>query len=151
MIVTVQEVFDLALELDLKKIAHRVFWAISQGLVTTTCDSNKLHELNYDEEQIEEMIDKNLLQIGLIQLYVAQTSHNMFAFYYAKENVEAYSLHIELFRQKPKSFKNANRLLSQRFYFLETDKSEVLFTHRGRVVDFPYYLGVAKPGEYILS
>lgn len=147
---SVQEVFDLALEIDMISLAHRIFWAISKGHVTTGCASEKLDAIEYDEQAIAEIVQSNLLSIGKIKLFVVETSaENLFAFYYAENVLTAFSLHQELFRERPKKVTLANHLMTKLFYFNNTEASSILYEHRKKVVAYPYYLGHARAGEHI--
>lgn len=146
---SVQEVFDLALEMDMISLSHRVFWAISKGFITVSCPSEKLDSVIYDEQAISEMIQSNLLSIGKIKLLVIETHHqNTFAFYYAENSLDAFGLHQELFHEKPKKVTLANHLMTKIFQF--EDRAEILYENRKNMVAYPYYLGHARGGEHKL-
>ena len=70
--VTVQEVLDLAIEMDMVHLAHRIFWAITKGKVQINDDSKRLDAIDYDDEAISTMTAENRLSIGKIKLYVAE-------------------------------------------------------------------------------
>lgn len=146
---TVQEVFDLTLETDMINLAHRIFWAISKGHVTTNCTSTKLDSIEYDEQEIAQMIQSNLLSIGKIKLFVVQTRSSNFAFYYAESSLEAYAHHQQLFKEKPKKITLANHLLTKMFGFTQNGKHSILYDHRKTIIAYPYYLGHAQAGEHL--
>ncbi|MDS9473207.1 hypothetical protein [Sporosarcina pasteurii] len=146
--VTVQEVLSLAIEIDMIGLAHRVFWAVSEGKVYADDASEKLDEIEYDEQAISDMVERNLLNIGKIKLYAVQTNQpGLFAFYYSEDVLDAYSLHQEMYREKPRRLTNASHLMGKSFDFNETGKSEILYVQRKEVVAFPFYLGHAWAGE----
>ena len=98
--VSVQEVLQLAIEMDMIHLAHRIFWAIDNGKVKVEEDSKRLEAIDYDDETISEMVAQNKLNIGKIKLYVAQTTKpDLFAFYYSENVLEAHALHQEMFRE----------------------------------------------------
>lgn len=149
--VTVQEVLQLAIEIDMIHLAHRTFWAITNGKVSVEDDSKQLEAIHYDEEAIEEMVAQNKLTIGKIKLYVAQTTKsNLFASYYSKNVLEAHALHQELFQETPKRLMNASNLMQKLFHFNERSTADILYFHRKNVVAYPYYLGHARAGERVL-
>lgn len=151
-IVTVQEVFDYAIESDMLNMAHHIFWALSKGHVTAQCAAEKLQSVEYNEQEISSMIQSNLLSIGKIKLFVIQTQQaNSYAFYYAENSLAVYSMHQQLFREKPKKVTNANHLLQEIFEFVDTGTSAMLYEHRRKIVEYPYYLGHAYAGERVLQ
>lgn len=150
--VTVQEVFQLAIEMDMIHMAHRIFWAIANGKVNAEEDSERLDAIDYDDEAISEMVVGNQLLIGKIKLYVAETRvPDRFAFYYSEDVLEAHALHQEMFRETPKRLTSAPHLMQKLFDFDETSVADILYFHRKKVVAYPYYLGHAKVGERVLE
>jgi len=150
--VSVQEVFQLAIEMDMVHLAHRIFWAIAQGKVKVEEDSERLDAIDYDDEAISEMIARNQLSIGKIKLYVAETTTpDRFAFYYSESVLEAHALHQDLFRETPKRLTNASHLMLKLFHFDGTEAANILYFHRNKVVSYPYYLGHASAGERVLA
>lgn len=145
---TVKEVLDLAIEIELIGLAHRVFWAISNGKVNLNDASEALDTIHYDELAIAQMVERNLLVIGKIQLYILATFQpDTYAFYYCENAVEADSLHREMFREAPKRLTTAPHLMTEIFHFDETGASQILYFQRKDVVSYPYYLGHARAGE----
>lgn len=145
---TVKEVLDLAIEVELIGLAHRVFWAISKGLVTLNDPSERLDTIDYDEKVIEDIVERNFLQIGKIKLYIIETHHpDIYAFYYCENALEAHSLHQEMFREVPKRLTNGSHLMTKIFHFNERGASQILYFQRKQVVSYPYYLGHARAGE----
>ncbi len=150
--VSVQEVFQLAIEMDMIHLAHRIFWAIANGKVRVEEDSERLDVIDYDDEIISEMVAQNKLNIGKIKLYVAQTiMPDRYAFYYSENVLEAHALHQEMFRETPNRLTNASHLMPKLFHFDETDDANILYFHRNKVVAYPYYLGHARAGERVLE
>lgn len=150
--VTVLEILYFAIETDMQRLAHRVFWAISERKVSTDDDSKILDNIDYDEEAINKMIEQNMLDIGKIKLFVAETTKpEEFAFYYSESILEVQALHQRLFKESPKRLTHAPHLLGKIFELIESKAAEILYFHRKRVVAFPYYLGHAKAGERLLN
>ena len=118
--ITVQEILHLAIETDMQDLAHRVFWAISEGKAKAGEDSKILDNIDYDNEAITKMIEQNVLNIGKVKLFVAETTEpEVFAFYYCENVLEAYALHQELFKERPKRLTNAPNLLGKVFHLDE--------------------------------
>ncbi len=152
MMVTVQEVLQLAIEMDMVHLAHRIFWAIGNGKVGVGEDSKRLEAIDYDDETITEMVAQNKLSIGKIKLYVAQTTKpDLFAFYYSENVLEAHAVHQEMFRDSPKRWMNASHLMQKLFQFDERNTADILYFHRKKVVAYPYYMGLASAGEQVLA
>lgn len=150
--VAVQEVFQLAIEMDMVHMAHRIFWAIAEGKVKVEEDSERLDAIDYVDEAISKMVARNQLRIGKIKLYVAETTMpDRFAFYYSENVLEAHALHQDMFRETPIRLTNASHLLPKLFHFDETDAANILYFHRNKVVAYPYYLGHARAGERVLA
>ncbi|MEK5068729.1 hypothetical protein [Sporosarcina sp. FSL K6-1508] len=150
--VSVQEVFQLAIEMDMVHLAHRIFWAIAKGKVKVDEDSKRLDAIDYDEEAISKMVARNQLSLGKIKLYVAETTMpDRFAFYYSENVLDAHALHQDMFRETPKRLTNASHLMPKLFHFDETDAANIVYFHRNKVVAYPYYLGHARAGERVLA
>jgi hypothetical protein len=150
--VSVQEVFQLSIEMDMVHMAHRIFWAIAEGKVNVEEDSERLDAIDYDDEAISKMVARNQLRIGKIKLYVAETTMpDRFAFYFSENVLEAHALHQDMFRETPKRLTNASFLMPKLFHFDETDAANILYFHRNKVVAYPYYLGHARAGERVLA
>ncbi|HJF32796.1 MAG TPA: hypothetical protein K8V56_13620 [Sporosarcina psychrophila] len=151
MSVSVKEVFDLAVELDLDKLAHRVYWALTQQKASLTDSSDKLTTIQYDEDAIESLIEKNSLGIGRVKLFVIQTSKpGWYAFYFAQSGLEASSLHSGMFNEKPTSIVNAPRLMIPLMTFAETGVEMNLYERRKKLIEFPAYIGHAEAGKHVL-
>lgn len=148
---SVKEVFDLAVELDLYNLAHRVYWAISQKKVDLTDSSKKLEEIEYDEVSINNMVEANLLGIGKVQLFVVQTGNpEWYAFYLSESGLEANSMHIKKFREKPRNITRADRLMVSLMDFVDKDMEMNLYEYRRKVIEFPVYVGHAESGKHTL-
>ena len=149
--VSVLEVFQLAIEMDMMHLAHRIFWAIAEGKVKVEEDSERLDTIDYDDEAISKMVARNQLSIGKIKLYVAETTMpDQFAFYYSENVLDAHALHQDMFRETPKRLTNASHLMPKLFHFDEVDAAKILYFHRNKVIAYPYYLGHARAGERVL-
>ena len=149
---SVQEVFQLAIEMNMVHLAHRIFWAIAKGKVKMDEDSERLDAIDYDDEAISKMVARNQLSIGKIKLYVVKTRvPELFAFYYSENILDAHALHQDMFREMPKRLTNASHLMPKLFHFDETDAANILYFHRNKVVAYPYYLGHARAGERVLA
>jgi hypothetical protein len=150
--VSVLEVFQLAIEMDMMHLAHRTFWAIAEGKVKVEEDSERLDAIDYDDEAISKMVARNQLSIGKIKLYVVETREpELFAFYYSENVLEAQALHQDMFRETPKRMTNASHLMRKIFHFDEPDVAYILYFHRNTVIAYPYYLGHARAGERVLE
>lgn len=113
-------------------------------------DSKKMDSLDFDQESISELIKKNVLGLGQIKLYVVTASKELYAFYFARNALEASSHHQRIFHQQPMNIVEAHRLLHKLMYLVDLDKEMFLIDYRKEVLQFPAYIGHAKAGEYIL-
>ena len=64
--VSIQEVFQLSIEMDMVHLAHRIFRAIAEGIVKVGKNSERLDAVDYDDEAISKMVVRNQLIIGKI-------------------------------------------------------------------------------------
>ena len=149
--VTVQELFDYAVESDCSLLAHGLFWAISRGHVRPEDDSDRFKNLERDDQAIQELVKSNLLGIGRIKLFVIQTNQlNLYAFYLAENVLDASRLHEDYFREDAKKITRADRLMIPYMTFANTGQEESLYEHRKSIVQFPAYVGHAIAGQRVL-
>lgn len=149
-LITVQEMLNHAVQYDHVILAHQVYWAITTQNIALTADSNCLKELEYDTDKIQQMAAENLLCIGRIKLYVV-SSGKMYAFYFAKDALEASMFHSKKFGEKVTQITEASRLLFKPMYLTDLDLETSLIEYRMSLVQFPAYLGHATAGKYILQ
>lgn len=148
--ITVKELFEGAVEHDMKLVAHTVFWAMSERLVSSEDDSNKLHEIPLNQEKIQELAIKNVLGIERIKLFVIRTTTtDLFAFYFAENALDASGLHQNLFGEQGTSITNGARLMPKRMFFEISNVSMNFYEYRKRFVQFPVYVGHATAGESV--
>lgn len=124
-IITVKEMLDYAMEFDVKRLAHQIFWAVTTDKIQLTDDSGRLLEIHFDAEAIREMTEKNLLGLGRIKLYVVP-SFNQYAFYYANNILEVSGLHQSLFNERPVRIIESQRLQTKVMYFVDLDAEYAL-------------------------
>lgn len=148
---TVKEIFDYAVETDLSKMAHRVYWAISKQKVQLHDDSRLLDDVSYDESEITEMVERNMLGIGKVKLYVIEMpQRDWYSFYFAESSLQAYGLHTHRFGDAKGKVVHAERLMIPLMHFAESGKETNLYEHRKSIVQFPTFIGNAKAGEHVL-
>lgn len=148
-IITVKEMFDYAMEFDMKRLAHQIFWAITADKVQLTDDSNRLLKIHFDTETVQNMTEQNVLGLGRVKLYVVP-SFNWYAFYYAKNILEVSGLHKSLFNEHPSRIIESPSLQTKVMYFVDLDIEYALIDYKKTIVEFPIYLGHAAPKEYHL-
>lgn len=140
--------FQHTVETDMIPLAHHVFWAVETGVVQWSDDSDLLKQVTYDEAAIQQMIRQNVLGIGKIKLYAAETkTPALYAFYYSENVLDAHALHEQSFKESPKRMGDASHLLGRLFEFEAPGTSNILYFHRSEVAAYPYYLGHAWAGE----
>ncbi|MFS0575078.1 hypothetical protein AB1K83_05565 [Sporosarcina sp. 179-K 3D1 HS] len=151
MTVTVKEVFDFAVETDMTQLAHRIYWALGERLVELQDDSELLHGLPYDDPAIDSMTERNVLGIGRVQLFVLETANvEWYSFILAESSFEAFHLHADLFRERPRNVTRSERLMIPEMLLADTGEEVNLYDYRKSVVEFPAYVGHAKAGERVL-
>ncbi|GEN83599.1 hypothetical protein SLU01_19110 [Sporosarcina luteola] len=151
MMVTVREMFDFAIETDGLNLAHRIYWALSENLVQLEDDSEKLDAIHYDESAIYSMVERNVLSIGRIKLFVIQTSNEKwYSFILAENSLDAYRLYADLFREKPRKVTRSDRLMIPTMDIADTGQQTNLYEYRKNVVQFPAYVGHAEANTKVL-
>lgn len=148
--ITVQDMFDYALEMDLSHLAHSIYWALLTDQVTFQDDSEKLKAIEFDEVEIKRMMEKNDLNIGNVKCFVMDGPDDWYAFYLAEHSLDVYRLHEELFREQQRNITRADRLMINRMTFMETGAEECLYEHKKEIMHYPAYVGHAKAGERVL-
>ncbi|MEK3934378.1 hypothetical protein MKY41_03590 [Sporosarcina sp. FSL W7-1349] len=151
MTVTVKEVFDLAVETDMIRLAHSIYWALGERLVGLQDDSEVLHRLRYEDSAIDSMSEQNVLGIGRFQLFVIETgSEGWYSFILAENFFDAFHLHADLFQERPKNVTKAERLMIPAMLLADTGEEVSLYEYRKSVVAFPAYVGHAKARQRVL-
>ncbi|PIC79392.1 hypothetical protein CSV75_12410 [Sporosarcina sp. P18a] len=148
--ITVQDMFDYALEMDLSHLANSIYWALQKDKVTFQDDSKKLQAIEFDEVEIKRLMEKNDLNIGKVKLFVMDGPDEWYAFYLAEHSLDAYRLHEELFREQQSKITRADRLMINRMTFMETGAEQCLYEHKKEIITYPAYVGHAKAGERVL-
>ncbi|ARF17788.1 hypothetical protein [Sporosarcina ureae] len=148
--ITVQDMFDYALEMDLSHLAHSIHWALLKDHVTFDDDSKKLQTIEFDEVEIKRMMENNDLNIGKVKLFVMDEPDHWYAFYLAEHSLDAYRLHEKLFRGPQRNITRADRLMIHYMTFAETGAEECLYEHKKEIIAYPAYVGHAKAGERVL-
>lgn len=148
--VTVREMFDYAVSIDLSRLAHSIYWALSKQLVQANDNSEKLQAVNFPKEQINKLVESNLLGIGRIGLFVIETKESdWYAFHLAENALDATRLHRELFRESGGKVVRSDRLMIE--LMLTADgKEESLYERKKNIVQYPAYVGHARAGEHSL-
>ncbi|PID23239.1 hypothetical protein CSV61_01970 [Sporosarcina sp. P3] len=149
--ITVEELFDYALDTDMSLTAHSIFWAITNQKIGINEDSLKLREIEFDQEAIQQSMNENTLRIGEIKLFVVKSKQpNWYAFYLGQEETDAYRLHSETFRETGVKVTHADRLMSNLLTFAESGKEESLYEYRKRIMQFPVYVGHVEAGKRLV-
>lgn len=147
---TVKDMLDLAVECDMSMVAHHTYWAITQNAVTLQDSIDKLMSIQVDKQAVQSLIESNMLGIGRIKLFVVKTVEpNVYAFYFAKDALEARAMYESKFGEV-KGITNGARLMPNKMLFADTRLEMTLFEYRKRIVHFPAYLGHAKAQENVL-
>lgn len=150
MMETVKDVLDLAVECDMTMVAHHTYWAITQNAVTLQDSVDKLMSVPIDEQAVQSLIESNMLGIGRIKLFVVKTVEpNVYAFYFAKDVLEAKELHNSKFGEAQR-ITNGARLMPNKMIFADTGIEMTLFEYRKKLIQYPAYLGHARAGEMVL-
>ena len=149
--ITVEELFDYAVDTDMSLTAHSIFWAIANEKIRMNEDSKKLKEIKFDHEAIQQSMKDNTLRIGEIKLFVVESKQpNWYAFYFGKKEADAYRLHSEKFRETGVKVTHADRLMPNVLAFAETGKEESLYEYRKKVMQFPVYVGHVEAGKRLI-
>lgn len=150
--ITVEELFDYAIDTDMSLTAHSIFWAISNQKIRMEEDSEKLKEIDFDQEAIQQSMKENILRIGDIKLFVVESKQpNWYAFYLSKKEADAYRLHSETFRETGVKVTHADRLMPNLLTFVESGEEESLYEYRKRVMQFPVYVGHVEAGKRLVQ
>lgn len=147
---TVKEMLEYAIEGEHSVLAHMIFWGMTTQGIAPEDDSSKLKDLEFDREAVNALVKNNVFGMGQIKLFVVKVSAELFAFYFARNVLEAHSHHTQLFYQKPLSLVEAERLLHKSMYLADLDKHMMLVDYRKELPQFPAYIGHAKAGDHKL-
>lgn len=150
--ITVRDCLELAIDMDKPKLVYYIYWALSHGFATLEDDSFILDDLPYQLVEIEILTKLNPLKIGDCTLYIVESAgSDCYAFYFARSETEASTLHRTLFQEKIRKVHFAPHLMGKSFFIgSDLGKSEILYFYRKTVVHFPYFLGYAFAGERVL-
>lgn len=146
-VITVKEILEYAVEGEHSVLAHMIFWGMTTQGISPEDDSNKLKDLEFDREAITALVKNNVLGMGQIKLFVVKVSSELFAFYFARNVLEANAHHTRLFSQKAASIVEAERLLHKSMYLADLDKHMMLVDYRKELLQFPAYIGHAEAGD----
>ncbi|MER2107432.1 MAG: hypothetical protein ABS949_10885 [Solibacillus sp.] len=147
--VTVKDIFDYAIDREHMFLAHWAFLALQQKLVANDDDANCLKQLPLDMDAVKEFAERNVLGMRVIKLYVVRDTKEFYAFYFAKNSLEAMSLHQSVFGQA-QSIVEAPSLMHRLMYVQYIDEHIFLIDFRKRFVQFPVYIGHARANEHII-
>lgn len=149
--ITVEELFNYAVDTDMSLTAHSIFWAITNNKIRVEEDSEKLKEIDFDQEAIQQAIKNNILGIGAIKLFVVESKQpNLYAFYLGKDETDAHRMHSERFRETAVKVTHADRLMPNTLTFAETGNEESLYEYRKKVAAFPIYVGHVEAGKRLI-
>lgn len=148
--ITVKDMLDYALEIDLSHLAHSIYWAMLHHKISLDDDSELLKAIEYNDEEVQRMMEQNVLDVGRVKLFVMDTENDWYAFYLAEHSLDAYRLHEKLFRQPRHKLTRADRLMIKRMTFADTGAEESLCDYKKEVLVYPAYVGHAKAGERVL-
>lgn len=149
-LISVKELLEYAVAGEHSVLAHTIFWGMTTQGISPEDDSEKLKTLPFDREAISALVQNNVLGMGQIKLYVVRVGAELFAFYFARNVLEASSHHTRLFSQKPSTIVEAERLLHKHMYLADLDKSMMLVDYRKELLQFPAYIGHAQANDHKL-
>lgn len=148
--ITVQEMFDFCLENENVFLAHLIYWSVQTKRVSLRDDSDCLKEIPVDMNTVKQYTEQNLLGMKLTKLYVVRDAKEYYAFYFARNGLEASSLHNQLFGTV-QSIIEAPSLMHRLMYVEHIDQHVFLIDFRKRFVQFPVYIGHARANEHIIQ
>ena len=148
--ITVKDLLDFSIDHEYSMMAHICYWAITTQNIRPEYDSKVLDQLVFDKQAITQLMEQNVLGLGQIKLYVVTVSKSLYAFYFARNGLEAASHHRRVFREQPHNVVEAPRLLHKLMYLPSIDKEMFLIDYRKGILQFPAYIGHARPGMYVL-
>lgn len=148
--ITVKELLEYAVEDEHIVLAHTIYWSMTTQGVTLDDDSQKLLDLPFEREEISQLVQSNILGMGQVKLYVVKVNSELFAFYFAKNVLEASAHHSRLFGHKVTNIVEAERLLYKHMYLVDIDKQMMLIDYRKELLQFPAYIGHAKAQDHKL-
>lgn len=142
--ITVEDMYEYAIQTDLSHLAHSIHWALlnGAGLAKPHDDSETLKALPFDLKEIGDMKARNDLGIGKIRLFAIETKErDCFAFYFAESAQQAESVHSSLFRGSFTAVKDADRLMPNLMTLAETGEELSFYELRERTMLFPAFVG----------
>lgn len=149
--ITVEELYEYAIQTDLSHLAHGIHWALKNGIATLHDDSETLKTLPFDLKEIGEMKARNDLGIGKIRLFAVETNErDCFAFYFAESTQQAEKVHRSIFRGSFAAAKDADRLMPNLMTLAETGEELSFYELRERTMLFPAFVGRVMARERVV-
>lgn len=94
--ITVKKLLEYAIEGEHRVLAHTIYWSMTTQGIALTNDSQKLLALPFDCDHISQLVQQNTLGMGQIKLFVVKVKVDLFAFYFARNALEASAYHSRL-------------------------------------------------------
>lgn len=140
----INEYLEGAISLNMKLVAHTVYWALINQLVSGDDDVTKMFNIPLDEAEINRLTEQNVLGVEKIKLFVIQTQKkDLYAFYFAEDALTASQLHQSLFGEKTTSISNGKRLWLNTMHFVKQGYEMTFLDYRDHLIQFPAYIGHA--------
>ncbi|WP_431030034.1 hypothetical protein [Lysinibacillus sp. LZ02] len=150
MLITVKDLLDYSIDQEYSMMAHICYWAITTQNVQLEDDSKVIDQLAFGRQAITQLMQQNVLGLGQIKLYVITVNKHLYAFYFARNGLEAASHHKRIFREQPQNISEAPRLMHKLMHLTSINKEIFLIDYRKQILQFPAYIGHARSGEYVL-
>lgn len=100
---TLNELLYESLKSDEHFLAYSIYWAIQEGLVKGSDRFETLKNINLDTVKINELRERNVLNVKEIKLYSMPMETNQYLFVFAENESDARGVYMQQFSKLPKS------------------------------------------------
>lgn len=134
---TISEMFAESIEMRMKLPAYSIYWALQNNKIYDDDDADLLELVNFDMDQIKELITSDPLQIEVVKVYAVAYERGVHHMVFAHSPEQAVAYMSE--NMTPQSVKDVSSRMRVEFYDDSTKTNFTLQSMLQSVTTFPYY------------
>lgn len=138
---TIQALFEDVLFYDEPYTAHLIYYSVKKGKVNLQDPVSKLYDMHLtveEQTEISRMKEQDVLAMRKIKLYAIKRNATTYAFYFAKNPLEARELHHQIYGQWENRIVDAyNQMIDKGLYFQDTKETKTFRELMKETVEFP--------------
>lgn len=137
---TIKQLLYDAVEYEESLLAHAVFIAVQDGLVTLDDPASMFDMDRLDKEKVIKANGENQLAISTVTLFAMPLEPGCFAFVLARTEEDAEAEYRRQYGYGPQKVLNMQDNMDRSIYFPEKNKHMSFRTIKGHVQSFPYFV-----------